>query len=217
MKVFAEFIKENEQEYRRNTILQFGDSWDLIGSVVLVNPGSAYPKGEIEDIDFEKLSRFFSNYHQTNIIRDTWHVFNADPTMGQIEKIFNGSYILDQKDSKQRTLNGIIQLHNLFNMRDANLARALSIAADIKSDFLYSDKIHETFKDKPVYLGWGKSIKKYPILKNIACEIFENTNKNTNPCYNKDIEKNRLYHPGYINRSYKYQQEFLAKFYALIE
>ena len=34
MKVYAEYIKENGKEYRRKTLLQFGDNTELIRSAV---------------------------------------------------------------------------------------------------------------------------------------------------------------------------------------
>ena len=43
MKVYAEFIEENGILFRTKTLLQYGDSWDLIGSIVMKNPGSAKP------------------------------------------------------------------------------------------------------------------------------------------------------------------------------
>ena len=51
MNVYAEYIEENELSFRTNTILQFGDSWELIGNIVLANPGSATP---VEKIDNEQ-------------------------------------------------------------------------------------------------------------------------------------------------------------------
>lgn len=41
MKVYAEYFEEKGSTFRTNTILQFGDSWNLIGNIVLANPGSA--------------------------------------------------------------------------------------------------------------------------------------------------------------------------------
>ena len=41
MKVYAEFINDESLIFRTRTLLQFGDSWDLIGSIVMKNPGSA--------------------------------------------------------------------------------------------------------------------------------------------------------------------------------
>ena len=43
MKVFAHYYDSDEtgNNYRWRTLLQFGASWDIIGSVVMKNPGSA--------------------------------------------------------------------------------------------------------------------------------------------------------------------------------
>ena len=44
MKVFAQFHDVSpELGIRRNTVLQFGDSWETIGAVWLINPGSSSP------------------------------------------------------------------------------------------------------------------------------------------------------------------------------
>lgn len=43
MKVFARFTQKDGFEYRFDTLLQFGDSWELIGNIVLANPSSAKP------------------------------------------------------------------------------------------------------------------------------------------------------------------------------
>ena len=62
MKVFARWIKatldnhsEEEYHFRKNTILQFGNSWDIIGAAILINPGSALPTNE--SIDCETISK----------------------------------------------------------------------------------------------------------------------------------------------------------------
>ena len=45
MKVFAHCYDSDEtgNNYRWRTLLQFGTSWDILGSVVMKNPGSAEP------------------------------------------------------------------------------------------------------------------------------------------------------------------------------
>ena len=60
MKVYALWHKENGYEYRWRTLLQFGTSWDIIGSVYMKNPGSASP---IADPDGNALAHLkeFSN------------------------------------------------------------------------------------------------------------------------------------------------------------
>ena len=40
MKVYARYFSEDGLNFRRDTILRFGDSWDVIGAAVLINPGS---------------------------------------------------------------------------------------------------------------------------------------------------------------------------------
>ena len=48
MKVYAQYFELEGISYRLNKILQFGDSWELLGNVVLANPGSAEPIKEID-------------------------------------------------------------------------------------------------------------------------------------------------------------------------
>ena len=61
MKVFAHYYQSEEtgNNYRWRTILQFGTSWDIIGSVVMKNPGSAEPNNSVyEPSTLEQLKRF---------------------------------------------------------------------------------------------------------------------------------------------------------------
>ena len=47
MKVSTHYYKvDNQHGLRWRTPLQFGKSWDIIGSVVMKNPGSSAPKAE---------------------------------------------------------------------------------------------------------------------------------------------------------------------------
>lgn len=61
MKVFAHYYQSETtgNDYRWRTILQFGTSWDIIGSVVMKNPGSAEPLNSVhEPPTLEYLKRF---------------------------------------------------------------------------------------------------------------------------------------------------------------
>ena len=62
MRVYAEYVEVNGLEFRTNTILQFGESWELIGNVILANPGSAVPSNKINATETEKLKLFYTNY-----------------------------------------------------------------------------------------------------------------------------------------------------------
>jgi hypothetical protein len=74
MKVFAEFVVENGIEYRTKTLLQFGNKWNLIGSIVMKNPGSAFPKSEISNETWNELNqnKLVSNNNQLSEVVDAF-------------------------------------------------------------------------------------------------------------------------------------------------
>ena len=194
MKAFAEYFQVNtETSYRRKTILQLGEGVDLIGSAVLINPGSATPiEGKV---DTKVIKAFFRKNHETQPVDiSSWREFNIDPTMHQLSKIFTGEYL-----QKGKELNGIIQLFNCFYYKTPNLEKALK-NFDIDSDFNFNESAY--FLDKPVYFGWGNKGKKGE-LKSIAQKIFTEYDISNTPIYDREFGKNSFYHPGYINRSYK--------------
>ncbi len=208
MKVYAEYFKEeNGKEYRKKTLLHFGDSTKLIGSAVLMNPGSAKPNG---NPNTDIIHNFYAQNHKINNINpEHWKAFAADSTMRQLEKIFSGSYL-----GKPIELNGIIQLFNCFYYRDPNLDTALE---NHEKDSKYNFSENEFFLNKPVYFGWG-NVGKNGKLKDIALEIFKKYNLKHTPIYNSNFEDNYFYHPGYINRSFsknKNTVKLLKDFYTL--
>ena len=191
MKVFARYFTEDGVNFRLNTVLQFGDSWDVIGAAVLINPGSARPVGDCDSAELKNLEALTgeSTY---------WKSFSADPTMNQLEKIFNGWYV-----GKTHPLNGVVLLFNLFNLRDKNLQQALAMQAECNSGLLFStdaDICRMQNVDR-FYLGWGSTGKKE--LREYAEKIFEAVKSKTANYTDPDFNRNPFYHPGYINRSYK--------------
>lgn len=200
MKVYAEYFEENGLKYRRNTLLQFGDSWDLIGNIVLANPGSAEPIREVENGEEEKLNLFFeANRKEQKINAKNWFIFSDDPTMQRVEKIFNGWYINSENTQE---LNGVIQLFNTFNIKNQDLDEAIN-SVSLESDLLFSIGIEKYFNDKPTYFGFSNDVlnddRLYPVAKN----IFENSSEIVKSIYNNDFDKNSFYHPTFVNRSYK--------------
>jgi hypothetical protein len=196
MRVYAEYFNEDNVEYRRKTLLQFGDCIDLIGSAVLMNPGSANPLEKIEDIS--TIERFYKNIHNTEIeSKDVWFNFSVDPTMGFLEKIFNGWYI--NKENEINELNGIIQLFNCFYYRDPRPKNAIK---HYKKNDKYEFKESNLFLDKPVYFGWGKEGKKggtyHSIAKRIFSEYMETKTINTS-IYDSNFDNNCFSHPKTIN------------------
>ena len=206
MKVFAEFVVENGIEYRTKTILQFGNSWDLIGSIVMKNPGSAYPVNEINNEIWKELNEnnLVSNYSQKN-----WFEFKPDSTMGQVERIFSGYYTVNQIE-----LNGVIQVFNLFNIRHQNINIARQLAKESTSAYLYPqvNEVISAFKNKPVFLAWRWEYKN--IGEGFAKDIFEFVKTSDFMYLKRDMIDNHFYHPGYINTGYKREvvQETLKSF-----
>ncbi|HEY3372077.1 MAG TPA: hypothetical protein VGK10_14575 [Prolixibacteraceae bacterium] len=193
MRVYAEYFKESGgKEYRKKTLLHFGNSTELIGSAVLINPGSAKPIGEP---DTEFIKSFYSINHPTSKIDiDNWKTFSKDPTMDQLEKIFNGWYIGEKKE-----LNGVIQLFNCFYFKNKDLNEAIKNFNEIST---YNFNEFQFFLDKPVYFGWGGA-GKYGNINLIATDIFSKYNLSNTPIYDTKFQNNCFYHPGYVNRSYR--------------
>lgn len=189
MKVYARYFEENELGFRRDTVLQFRDGWDLIGSIILINPGSATPLNRpIETKTLEKLLSITQTSDP-----NSWKEFSIDPTMWQIAKLFSGQFI-----GQDRPLNGIIQLFNLFNLRNANLYEALECFKTTSNTNIVSIEDDVTRIGKmPVYFGWGNSGKHQ--LKDIAKKIFETLPQQS--YLNDNFENNPFYHPRYLQMS----------------
>jgi len=196
MKVYAEYFEEDGLVFRTNTILQFGDSWELIGNIVLANPGSASPFAKVSDSTIDNLELFYSKFrNKENLILENWYEFSPDQTMQRIEKIFNGGYL-----QKNKELNGVIQLFNTFNIKNQNLEEAIH-QIDINSNLLFSVGIEKYFHDKPTYFGFSSAVLDHEVLKPIAENIFNNSSNKIKNIYKSEFGDNSFYHPTYINRA----------------
>ncbi|MDD6055805.1 MAG: hypothetical protein PUB96_04600 [Helicobacteraceae bacterium] len=213
MRVFARFIESDGFQYRLDTLLQFRDSWDLIGNIVLANPGSAEPMDkDISKSTLLDIERFWSKYGQNaKFYANQWFEFKPDSTMRCIEKLFSGFYT----HGTRRQLNGVISLSNCFNARNQNLRKAIKNLDKYKRELAFTyQKIHFI---KPVYFGFSQAVLDNKKLRDIAKQIFDKTPQNLKSIYNKDFNKNKFYHLGYINRAYtnkarQYTNEVLFKF-----
>lgn len=202
MNVYAEFHREGDHEYRRMTFLQFGESWDLIGSAVLKNPGSARPEGMVTTEELAQIKTFLST---EELSLDNWQRFRPDTTMRFLEKIYNGAYL-----GTERKLNGVIQLFNLTYLKEPNLelAHLKSNGNDSRLLFPKVDELVVLFKDKPVYIGWFDTWQKIQGAEPIAKGIFDAVKNKSGKYLKHDFKENRFYHPIYINRSSKKPQIF---------
>ena len=219
MKVYAQYFELDGISYRLNTILQFGDSWELLGNVVLANPGSAEPIKEIDATKINQLQSFYKNFENRNFDGKNWYEFNDDATMQRIEKVFNGWYV---NSSDTIELNWVIQLFNTFNVKNQNLTESIEkLPPD--NDILFSLGIEKYFNDKPTYFGFSNDVLYDDRLRLIAENIFNNSSSIVKTVYNKEFDKNSFYHPTFINRSYKrdffqkYMENVLKPFQKLIK
>ncbi|WP_405229618.1 hypothetical protein [Capnocytophaga stomatis] len=196
MKVYAHFFEEKgekEVQYRWRTLLQFGDSWEVIGSVVMKNPGSAEPKSAVSD---EKILTQLNKFDAT----EKWYEFTADNTMQNIEKLFR-----EYSEFNNSDFEGVIQIFNLFNVKNPNLIKALKTAQNVKNQpfFQTTDDNLNNLK-APVYLGWG-DLGNDEQFKPVAVKFFEKAKSlNQNYLYN-DFNENSFYHPQYLMGRGKYK------------
>ena len=71
MKVYTHYAEVDGTGFRWRTLLQFGNSWDIIGSVVMKNPGTAAPNNTVTDKNvLSKLSAFSDDTYD-------WYEFSA--------------------------------------------------------------------------------------------------------------------------------------------
>lgn len=188
MKVYAHYLKDGDVEYRWKTLLQFGKNWDIIGSVVMKNPGSAAPKAEvIEEKTLFELNKFDA--------QQKWYEFTIDNTMQCVENLFR-EYQKYHNDNFE--LNGVVQIFNLFNIREADLDKALKIAQNVGGEVFYQTTNDDLASLKaPVYLGWG-GLGSDERFFNQAKKYFEQVELLDQGYLHNSFEDNIFYHPQYL-------------------
>ena len=195
MKVYSHYYKlENEEGLRWRTLLQFGESWEVIGSVVMKNPGSAVPKYPVsEQAVAEKLSAFDNS-------KDTWYEFTDDDTMRKVSVLFASYYGMDYVSQ----LSGVVQIFNLFYIMDPDEQQAeiklkhagLPTGFHDNDDLLNYDLEHLI---APVYLGFGDLAFK-DSFRDSARKYFDRLFKAGFPAryLKENYEENTFYHPQYL-------------------
>ena len=194
MKVFAHYFYDNKNdvEYRWRTLLQIGDSWEICGTIFMKNPGSSITKDtnklSIQDKSLLEILRNFDDDNSS--LSNSWYEFTIDNTMKCVEKLFETYYTTHQK-----RLNGVIQIFNLFNIRDADLRKAKDKSKGIiREDYTYTVDTDIKHIFPPVYIGWGNLWKEN--RKNAEKILAEVMLKSSYLC--DGIENNKYYHPQYL-------------------
>ena len=194
IKVYTHYKCENDIEYRWRTIIQIGDSWDVCGTIFMKNPGSSKSvEPNMKSIEnsglLEKLRTFDDG--RTSLSNE-WYEFSVDRTMICVINLFKAYY-----EAQGKQLNGVIQIFNLFNVRDVNVWKALSKCKDDGLDNLVytaDDDIKNIVS--PVYIGWG-NLWRNPSHKENAQKIFSEVIKKKSYLVNS-IGDNRFFHPQYL-------------------
>jgi len=155
MKCFARWESDGKSEFffRNQTILQFGDSWELLASFVLLNPGSALPLNEADKTEYlrSKSLPFFVEPS----VGETYVEFSIDRLMGDIIKLFAQEYS-----------GGTIRLFNLFNLKNPDSNEAVEQLLSNQSHPKMFSKIQEiNFCDAPVIIASGGNANLHPRLK----------------------------------------------------
>ena len=98
---------------------------------------------------------------------------------------------------RREPFNGVIQIFNLFNIRDANLMKALDKSkGDIIDKLAYTTDYDIKQIVPPVYIGWGdlwSNPKHCENAKKIFSAVYNKT-----PYLCDGIQNNKYYHPQYL-------------------
>lgn len=157
MQVFSHYHIDSTTEiaYRWRTLLQFGNSWGVIGTVFIKHPGTTQPTAVVQDASLQHLLSAFT-LSGNNV---PWHSFRPCPTMRAIEQLFverNGG----------ATIEGVIQVFHLSNVCGGERK---SVTYDER--YAYTTEVDNTLLVAPIYLGWG-DVNKEPRLRRAAHSTF---------------------------------------------
>lgn len=145
MQCFARWEKYDASGvfFRDQTILQFGNNWDLLASFILLNPGSALPlshESKTEYLRSKKLSYFVEPKAGESYLE-----FSIDRLMRDILELFSTHFG-----------GGSIRLYNLFNLKNQNFSEAMTqFRENMKHPKMFSTEQEIKFCDAPVIVASG--------------------------------------------------------------
>lgn len=138
--------------YRDQTVLQFGERWDLVANLVLLNPGSATPRNEIDQSDLlrSKSLPFFVEPESG----EKYVEFSIDRLMNDVLGLFSKHYD-----------GGTIRLLNLFNLKNQHSAQAIQQSQEhFHHRKMFSPSSEIRYCDAPVIIASGGNAKRDPRL-----------------------------------------------------
>ncbi len=208
MKVYTHYneIDNTDKGYRWRTLLQFGTSWDVIGSVVMMNPGGAnfkYPDhhAETEKELLDHLRRF-DNDHSFN---EAWFEFSSDPTLDLVNELFSER----ARANNQNELNGVIQIFNLFYLKDPNPNKGIALNNQFNLDDINDKIFNDDIKNlkAPCYLGFGQLSQNSQFRDKAKCFFDKAIHELGINYLNPVFEENSFMHPRRLMRFMKNKPE----------
>lgn len=155
MRCFARWEQDDTAGvfFRDQTILQFGDNWELLANLVLLNPGSALPlngDNQTHYLRSKQLPYFVEPKDSEKYVE-----FSIDRLMNDVIKLFSGKYS-----------GGTIKLHNLFNLRNQYSGIAVQqLLTNRAHPKMFAQDEEIVFGEAPVIVASGGNAKHNPLLK----------------------------------------------------
>ncbi|MCK5539395.1 MAG: hypothetical protein KAI69_00590 [Deltaproteobacteria bacterium] len=155
MRCFARWEEDKTSGicFRDQTILQFGENWDLLANFILLNPGSAIPLNSEDKTQYlrSKALPFFVEPDAG----ERYFEFSIDRLMNDLIKLFSNSYS-----------GGVIRLYNLFNLKNQHSEVALEqFSSNSSHAKMFANDKEIKYCDAPVIIASGSKVKKSAILK----------------------------------------------------
>ncbi len=214
MRVFTHYNSIDGSEtdgIRWRTILQFGNSWQIKGSVVMKNPGAAkFKHSDKRAVSSHELLEALQIFDDGRL-KDEWFEFSPDPTMQCIEELFTAYYAY-----RNERLEGVVQLFNLFYLREADLGKALKKEELNSFDTRKMVDYDIAHLHAPVYLGFG-GLAWHKDYKETA-ERYFNASKQLEMSYLADkFRQERYLHPLYLMRFGRNKANCIMKRFQFIQ
>jgi hypothetical protein len=202
MECFARWKKDKNSDvwFRDQTILHFGDNWNLLANIVLLNPGSALPKSRKScNAYLESLNLpFFINSGDSS-----YHQFSLDPLMNDLLKLYSSRYS-----------GGVLELYNLFNLKNQHSGDAITqFKANIDHRDMITPEEDIQFCGAPVIIACGfkalvddtlyKELEKYIRSAEEGASQLYSISKDCNKSFSiKKVSRDKngrfeVYHPSY--------------------
>ncbi|EGL53847.1 hypothetical protein MAMP_00073 [Methylophaga aminisulfidivorans MP] len=154
MKCYAKWEEDDNAKifFRDQTILQFGNSWDLIANLILLNPGSALPLNNESKTDYLRSQElpFFIEPKQDEMYVE----FKLDPLMRNILNLFSSHYH-----------GGTIKIYNLFNLKNQDSTKAIEdFQQNLKHSKMFTADSDILYCAAPVIVASGTKAKSPELL-----------------------------------------------------